>query len=138
MERTGWIDPTILILVHRILVKNIMESYLLCWFGLNDFRTPSWDWTFNKALQKKSDLSQKRDQPIMVVIGSQNKYPLANFLDQFICARYSSLKSGIPAISLFSHSLKDRWKNLKINTIDWCYIEEYLEFFSEVFVYIPL
>jgi len=59
--------------------------------------------------KKKSGLSQKRDQPILVVIGSQNKNPLADFLDRFVCARYSSLKSGIPAISLlFSYSLKNQ------------------------------
>ena len=45
----------------------------------------------NTVLQKKSGLSQKRDQPILVVIGSQNKNLLADFLDQFVCAaRYSS------------------------------------------------
>ena len=60
------------------------------------------------VLQKKSGLSQKRDQPILVAIGSQNENPLADFLDQFVCTRYFSLKSGIPAISLlFSHSLKN-------------------------------
>jgi len=36
------------------------------------------------VLQKKSGLSQKRDQPILVVTGSQNKNPLAAFLDQFV------------------------------------------------------
>jgi len=57
--------------------------------------------------KKESGLSQNRDQPILVVIGSRNKKPLADFLDQFVCARYSSLKSGISAISLlFPHSLK--------------------------------
>jgi len=61
------------------------------------------------VLQKKRGLSQKRDQPILVVIGSQNKNPLADFLDQFVYASYSSLKSGILAISLlFSHSLKNQ------------------------------
>ena len=61
------------------------------------------------VLQKKSGLSQKGDQTILVVIGSQNKNPLVDFVDQFVCARYSSLKSGIPAISLlFSHSLRNQ------------------------------
>ena len=53
-----------------------------------------------QCYKKKSGLSQKRDQPILVVISSQNKNVLADFLDQFVCARYSSLKSGIPPISL--------------------------------------
>ena len=64
-----------------------------------------------KPTNQKHDLSWKRDQPILRVIGSQNKNPLADFLDQFVYVRYSSLKSGIPAISLlFSHSLKNQKK----------------------------
>ena len=34
-----------------------------------------------QCYKKKNGLSQKRDQPILVVIGSQNKSPLADFLD---------------------------------------------------------
>jgi len=34
------------------------------------------------VLQKKSGLSQKRDQPILVVVGSQSKNPLADLLDR--------------------------------------------------------
>ena len=74
---------------------------------------------YNTVLQKKkSGLSQKRGQSILVVLGSQNKNPLTDFLDQFV-------SRDIPVWSLefqqfwqfcyyLFHSLKNKWKNLKL------------------------
>jgi len=65
--------------------------------------------------KKESGLSQKRDQPVLVVIGSQNKNPMADFLDQFVCARYFWNSSNFVIIFSFI----EKWmKNFEINTID--------------------
>jgi len=93
----------------------------------------------NTVLQKKSGLSQKRDQPIMVVTYGLTKQESAGrFLWSIRMREIFQFEvwnsSNFVIIFLF---IEKSMEKFEINTIDWCYIEEHLEFFFRIFRLYP-
>jgi len=93
------------------------------------------NYSYTVLQNKIFGLSHERDQSIVVVWNWQSTNPLTVSFYLIRKARYSSWKSGIPAVSslsIFLFLLK-LMKTFGIHTIDRCYLEQHLEFFFRIF-----